>query len=1353
MLLALALAGKAASADEKTVSWPEFGDVPVQTFAGAERLPEKSVTAIALDRHRYLWVGTPSGLFRYDGSMFIRLEPTAGEPMGSLFVRALYAGGADALWVGTELDGVWRVDVTRGQARRTWRGSDARSNSVQSIVEDDTGTLWIGTRSGLFRQLPDGRAERVEVCPASGECSVFALAATGSTLWAGTSAGLHGVSLATGLPRSDQAELQASGLAAEQIRGLRATRSGVLVVGTLNRGAFLFSEGRAPQQVQALQQLSAEGGNPSIWSIAQPTDGELWFAGFGGVVVTSIDGTTIRRHLRPDAARRDALASSIVRTLEVHSDGHVLVGGLGVGLQKVPTKTSGLSVLRAHSRKPWVTSSDVSSILETRSGMLLFGSRENGVDFVDRREGLVGGLRPKAPRPGEPPMGAIGALEETPDQAIWVGLRSGGLLRISPEQLREPEPDHRVVHGSLPIRSLKSTGGQLWIAADSELCVLDLASEQVEEVREARSGERITSVNAFQSSPDGGLWAGSGSGGLYRSRTGRPPIDRVVVRVDGQSIEPRVVGMLLDRRGRLWVDSTDELLMIDDPHASELQAVRAGAALRISDLPLGANLREDDQGRLWTQKYLVDWERRSATLIHALGAPGIGTAWFRSHAATRDGLLLFGGSEGVLVANPAAFPNAPGVRPIQLGSVTLDGRRKLHWPGDPEVVIPANWRSAVLNLYPPNLQDASTFRLRYRLDDDGQSWTELEAGSLALGIGNIGAGSHRIVIASSSGGPEVRLPANLPIRVLAPFWHTPLFLVALGVAVLIGIATAVRYRIRAMTASRAALELAVHERTRSLSEEVQARGEAEFALQQKNRELELARNELESAMQRRNDTLANVTHEFRTPIAIILNAFESLAGTRRSPKEASSLQRGKNAANGLLRLVNQMLTLTKLRSTTPTLEARDIGADLRGLIAAYAGIADEKRIQILWEGPESVSAAVVQGFAETAIGNLLANAIRYSPEDSIVQVALSRLEAMLQIEVRDEGPGIPDELANRLGERFTSDRLTEDGLSGAGLGMAIVFEAVRASGGSIEVRRNSPRGTRVVVGLPMPTASQSEPYGMRVATIATEYDSAEPESEPDPRPIVLAAEDNPDLGQQMREALEGEYRYLGAVDGQEAFDLCCEHVPDIVISDVMMPRMNGFELCRQLKQQTATSHIPVLLLTARGAPADLQAGLESNAIEYLVKPVSMQELRLRLRNLLRLREDWRRWLAAGNDRTLLPSANTAVVQPGEQAFLERFNEVLGARLGDAQLTIADLAAALSISERQLRRKILAMTGKGPADLLRIARLAQARTLLREGQMVKQAALASGFVSMSHFSRCYASHFGVPPSIESSITHN
>lgn len=538
-------------------------------------------------------------------------------------------------------------------------------------------------------------------------------------------------------------------------------------------------------------------------------------------------------------------------------------------------------------------------------------------------------------------------------------------------------------------------------------------------------------------------------------------------------------------------------------------------------------------------------------------------------------------------------------------------------------------------------------------------------------------------------------------------------------------------------------------------QQVRARQQADFEL--KESRLIQEKNQLEAGrLQELNDFKArfytNITHEFRTPLTVIMGMSENIP---HQSKEKELIQR--NCQN-LLRLINQLLDLSKLESGSLTLHKvhRDILVYLQYLTESFYSSAMQRNIRLLFH---SETDRVMMDFDEEKIQhivyNLLSNALKFTEDHGqIIFHASSIIEdgkPLLKLKVKDTGIGIPAEHLPHIFDRFyqVDSREGNQGRS-TGVGLALTKELVELMGGHISASSQVGVGTELILYLPIearvpvaPVAKDFDQPGAPVSVPAiNDYDEIEepPIHTSEVRPEALLIEDNHDIITYFRSILHNGYNIHTATNGKQGIEKALEIIPDIIISDVMMPEKDGYEVCQILKQDNRTSHIPIILLTAKATQADRLAGLQQGADAYLTKPFDKEELMIRLEKLVESRRQLHSYYANGG------STQNARASTVEDQFLQQLYDHLQDNLNDVDFGVTQLAQACLMSQMQLYRKLKALTGKTPSQFIRSYRLRQGHKLLKGGGLlVSEVAYEVGFSDPSYFSRMFQKEFGKNPS--------
>jgi len=465
----------------------------------------------------------------------------------------------------------------------------------------------------------------------------------------------------------------------------------------------------------------------------------------------------------------------------------------------------------------------------------------------------------------------------------------------------------------------------------------------------------------------------------------------------------------------------------------------------------------------------------------------------------------------------------------------------------------------------------------------------------------------------------------------------------------------------------------------------------------------------------------------------------------------------KKSADKLLQLINQLLELSTLQSGGVILHASntDLVPFMRGLVMSYRSLADTRRIRLTFRADcRSLALYLDPEKAETLFNNLLINAFKFTPDGGRIDVAIQRRESSVEVVIRDSGVGIQEDELPRIFDRFYQGRAMGDhNMGGTGIGLALTKELVELHHGTVRASSTTGIGTEFVVSLPLGRAhlGETECVGEQGPPLRTKSPSsgerpAAAESHTDDRrlrgkSVVLVIDDDPDVRRYLRDILSADMQVIEAGDGEEGIHRAQKMIPDLVISDVMMPKRDGNELCRTLKEDLRTSHIPIILLTARAGTENKIEGLETGADDYVVKPFVARELLARVRNLIALREALRKRFSS---ERLMKSAELTVPSM-DQMFLQRAMEVVDRHMSDDAFGIDDFSREIGLSRTQLHRKLVALTDCSARDFVRRLRLERASDLLhRNAGNVSEVAYQVGFRDPSHFAKCFRRQFGVPP---------
>lgn len=498
---------------------------------------------------------------------------------------------------------------------------------------------------------------------------------------------------------------------------------------------------------------------------------------------------------------------------------------------------------------------------------------------------------------------------------------------------------------------------------------------------------------------------------------------------------------------------------------------------------------------------------------------------------------------------------------------------------------------------------------------------------------------------------------------------------------------------------------------------------------------------------------ANITHEFRTPISVILGATDQIENKKQKGL-SGMIEKIKRNSNNLLSLVNQMLDLSKLEAKVmPVHFVRgDIMRFIRYLAESFEFLAKKKNLSFNFHAlPQYYKMDYEPEKLTQILSNLLGNAIKFTPEKGKVDLTVNINEEnqKLVITISDTGIGIPPDKINRVFDRFYRDERSDETIKeGSGLGLSITKELVQLLKGEICVESNSNSGTIFKVFLPItktaPLETQPEQNWIKEFTPEKQVKTKSKikVSSTDDISSVLIVEDNADVLDYLCSLLENEYHLTTAKNGKDGLANAVRIIPDIIISDIMMPEMDGIEMVKKLKTDLRTSHIPVIMLTAKADMKSKIEGISTGAEAYLTKPFYKEELFTRITNLIQLRKELQLKYAIPG----ISFSSEQSHQTREDSFMKRINDFFSKNIDNEDVAISDICEAMHMSRSQLYRKFRALTNRSVNDYFRSFRLNRAKELLQTSEFnVTQVAFEVGFKNLSHFSKSFVKEFGFAPS--------
>ncbi len=1310
-----------------------------QKYSMAQGLSNPMVTACLEDRQGFMWFGTSTGLNRFDGyefKVFIH-DPRDPFSLPCANILSLAEAPDGIIWVGT-LEGLFLFDPRseKFSCLSTADGSVDYTTGkiVNKILFAADGKVWLALVDGIARWDPSD--EKMEFFPGTNYPE---------PVWLGQGARDFGID-----------------------KQARVWIAGYDRIGFWHPDAGKFHYLEKPEK---------DGKEPAILRFHHDRSGQLWVGTRNGLFVLdslagqfreitidhspqvdfSVENISEDRHRNlwigtsQGVYRREGIDGPIRRVFPGYAwaIGEDRQGGVWVSLPpNLIYAMPGGRKFQKHS----VGGLCGFSIVEDDQGGIWSGTLDGAYCFHDGKGKLI---RPSGDRSvGIPNWAANNVKSIIKDEKgqLWMGLQDRRLVVYQPENGRKDE--YPLGDGAIPLAACWDDRGRLWFGTYSGLFFLDTVTRrqgvfQPENVNlYGLQGKMVTSVLKDHSNR---IWVGT-MGGLYRIDPETEDVEFFQKEDENvQGLSTNEINTLLeDSRGRLWIATNGGgLHLFEGTNGVGEKARFRNWSTYNSDLPGNfiTTIQEGEKGVLWMTAgaYIVRFDTRSGTMKSYDQADGLYDDIYNVNASLKasDGRIYLLTKGGLAFFHPDSLVENRYRPPVRItgifvrnkrlplaGSLADTLKKGSPLPEAPEftnrLVLGYDQNDFSFQFTTLNFDHPHKNRYKYRLVGYDDNWQELSGGRRLAQFTNIDPGGYRFEVkGSNNDGYWSEEPRVMTIRILPPWywnWWSKLtyFLLLAGVAVLL-------YRLLL----RRRLALAEAQRLAELDET-------------------------------KSRLYTNITHEFRTPLTVLLGMADRVTD---DPKKwyHEGMTLIKRQGRHLLHLVNQLLDISKLESGNMRLEMAqgEVVAFLKYLTDSFHSLAENKDIRLhLLAAPEEIVMDYNPDGLGKIVSNLLSNAIKFTPPGGdvylLVEPAKNDREGaeILRLQVKDTGIGIPDDQLPRIFDRFYQvDSSSIRAGEGAGIGLALTRELVRLMGGQITVQSKVGEGSVFTVLLPLrreaPLAKDGYFAGIgsngawqekpEAASLGADVDAGED------RPVALLVEDHADVLTYLRACLQDAYRLETARDGREGISKAIELVPDIIISDVMMPEVDGFELTRSLKEDERTSHIPILLLTAKAGRDSRLEGLDRGADAYLVKPFDRKELEVRLRKLIDLR---RKLLErySGQDGIRLPVRKASGRPTPDERFLNRLSEVLDAHLEEEDFGINQLCETLGISRIQLHRKLKALAGTSASHFIRNYRLEKGRELLETTDLnISEVAYRVGFRNHSYFTESFRERYGMAPS--------
>jgi len=1343
-------------------------------------LSQNDVNCILQDQQGFMWFGTHDGLNKYDGYNIkvYQNEPENKYSISSNLIYTLTEDQCGNIWVGTTGGGLNKFNPDTERFTRFNHSSadesTLSSDLILSTYHDSQGRIWVGTQNGLnLYHQPEGdqqgsflrfypHPDHKSLNSANRITSIFEDEC--GTLWLGTQSGLSKLeenggeySFKNYLPGGRQVGVKA----------IHQGKNGKLLVSTAH-GLYTLET----QHNEARFELtSAE----SYVTLVEGNYGEIWGGNSHGVYHLTYDIKNdthrVANHYANDITRPGSLSKNNVRCLYKDKSGIIWIGTNGGGVDRLNPSKKDFLHFSKNLNSGSLSYNKIRSIFEDSRGNLWIGTEGGGVNYLAADEQSSDYNRFKHINTVSNVFAIAETETEEEQSTIWFGSEGNNLSRLSRKgrsQILDIDFGAKLGISNSVFAILHDHTGSLWVGTyNGGLYRLDkngAGDYQLSHFRHTNSKKNSLANNIIRSllqDAQGNLWIGTANGlSMIATEELDAPEPRFISysnserQVSGLS-HNYILSIYESKNGDLWIGTFGGGLnkLIKSANGNiHFKVYREKEGLPNNVIK---SMLEDEEGKLWiaTNKGLSHFDPRKETFKNYDVSDGLQSNEFSELASFKrdNGQMLFGGVNGFNAFYPDSITDNPYLPQVAITDFRIFNQSIK--PGDEingrKILDKTISKSSELQLKHAENNISFEFsalhfaaptknQFAYKLEGFDKDWTYTNSSRRFASYTNLKHGEYVLKVkAANNDGVWNITPLTLKISIAPPFWLSWWAYIIYAILFVTAILFIRKYTL--------------------------------IGIKEKHQlELEhIEKEKTEELHQMKMRFFTNISHEFRTPLTLILGPLEYLLKDNKVSKEEQQKHYTLMQKNAkfLLRLVNQLMDFRKLDQGKMKLrlQKESVNNVLGEITEPFQFIAHRKNIDYtICQPEEEIEAWVDTDKVEKMLYNLLSNAFKFTPKGGKVEVKLYKEKRGLKsklgyyaIEVKDTGSGIPEDQVKHIFERFYQVHGREKAKhEGSGIGLSFVKSLVELHQGKISFHTKCGEGSCFKILLPIgKTAFRKSDFLQKEietegrlsieAWIDIEDESQLDESKHKKRlPTLLIVDDHADIRRFVRQSFADEFNILEAENGLQGVEKARNFHPDIIVADIMMPEMNGIEMCQTIKSETATSHIPVILLTAKNTEDNEIQGLKNGADLYITKPFNMEKLQISVANLVRGREELKKKFT----REVLMQPSEVTVTPADETFLKSAISLVEDNMEDPEFNVEQFVRELGMSRSKLHLKMKAVTGQSCSEFIRTIRLKRAVQLLEKSEMsVKEVMANTGFSTASYFSKCFKKQFGVIPS--------
>lgn len=1317
-------------------------------------LSHNQVNAVLKDHDGFLWFGTTYGLNRYDGysCKIFRKDHNDSTSLKANNVVGFYELPNRKMWVST-MGGacIYDPDTEKFDTNdnRYLAALGLPAGTVSNIVKGKDGRYWfLYEDKGLYLYSARDKSvkpfNQLESAPAAEKITAIKETNDGK-LWLVRRSGFlqqYDIQLGKIIFSSNAVQKQHKG---EGAFNVFVDTDGDIWCWTYNNGLFFLHPGDSSAMLMNKNSFPVKLKSELVSQVVQDNNGLIWVGtDHGGVTLIDKKNGFKTTFLLNNPNDPKSISQNSILSIYKDNQGLIWLGTYKQGVNYYNSNVVQFPYFHHHDADPTsLQFDDVNRFVEDKSGNIWIGTNGGGLIYFDRKNNTFKQYLHDPGNSNSLSNNVIVSLWIDHENMLWVGTYLGGLNRFDRGKFihyRHSDNDSSSLANDTVWEIFEDKEEQLWVGTLGG--GLDRFDRATNRFSHYKGGGGANYVSAIMEDKKGDIWIGT-SGGITVFEKNKAAATTYQHTNKRNSLSDDAIFCLLeDNQGRIWA-GTREGLNLFDKQTNEFRAFTISDGLPDNMI---LNILEDANQTLWisTPNGLCNIipkqlnNRITFSVINYDATNNLQDREFNENAALRTGTgeLIFGGPSGFNIINPASIKPPVGHSAIVFTDFQIldksiapgervNNRVLLDHALSQLQRIDLKYKENVFSIdfasldFSHNRND----KYAYMLEGFNTDWLYTDDSQRRATYTNLSPGHYifKVKVLDRTGvWSEVK---TLQINIKPPFWRT-----SLAYFIYLLMAVALFWLIRRITLDR------IHMR---------------FEVSQQRREAERA-HELE---QLKTKFFTNVSHEFRTPLSLIMAPLDKIIQHTANPEQVEQLNLVQRNAKRLLNLVNQLLDFRKMEVEEIRLHPAvgDIVGFCKETSLSFTDIAEKKKIWFSFSSSiDYLEIYFDKDKMEKILFNLLSNAFKYTFDNGDVSVrltyntpAVNETDGTIAIKVKDSGIGIPAGQHEKIFERFFQTEVPQSMVNqGTGIGLAITKEFVSLHEGTITVESEPDQGTCFTVLLPARKIYIAPRPTTPVTAEEGEPTDTEEGKKGNRKKIIMIVEDNEDLRFYLKDNLKDLYHVEEAIDGSEGWEKIKRLNPDLVVSDVMMPLMDGVELVGKIKSETLTSHIPVILLTAMGSEEKQLAGLRAGANDYITKPFTFEILGSRINNLLAQQQ----LLKKKFQKQIEVNPEEVTITPVDEKFLKEALSIIEKQIDNPDFSVDDFSKELFMSRVTLYRKINSLTGKSPLDFIRSIRLKRAAQLLdKSGMSIAEVAYQVGFNNPKVFSKVFKEEFKLTPS--------